>query len=171
MKKLHDYIITLILILAASMNSYSQYSFNGTSTPTVTVSSVLGMSVTANSSYTISFNTVSQISSGITISNLNTFAIKSNVPWKVSVAASTATFSNTGTYSSANMPASVLTFSVTGTTGSVVLSTTAQNLAIGNKGDATVSGNTFGMNLNANPGFSYGPGNYVINVVYTLAAQ
>ena len=161
----------LILILNFCIQqSYCQYSFSGTSESNVSISTVLGMTMTAGTSYNINFSTASQIASGITVSNMNNFQVKSNMPWYLSVAAATPYFTGTGTYSSNNMPASIISVGVTGQTA-VILSTTNQTLLLGNRGSYTATGNTFSTNYTANPGFNYGPGNYSITINYTLTYQ
>jgi len=148
----------------------AQYSFSGTSDPNITVGTVLAMTMTAGTSYNINFTTASQIASGITVNNMNNFQVKSNMPWYLSVSAATPNFTGTGTYASANMPASVITVGVTGQTA-VSLSTTNKTLIVGNRGSYTATGNSFSTNYTANPGFSYGPGNYSITINYTLTYQ
>ena len=112
-----------------------------------------------------------QYSSGYTASNFNTISIKSNNNWALSVSSSTPFFSASGTYSSSNMPASVIGVAKSGQSSFVQLSSTAQQLASGNRGNTTASGNSFNMDFKANPGYNYGPGIYSLTIVYTLAAQ
>jgi hypothetical protein len=158
-----------MLVTAFSWSAGAQNSFSGSGIPSVTISQVAGFSLTQNNSYTFNFTTVTQIKNGLTSTNMNSFAVKSNVPWNMLVKASTPFFSASGTYSSSNMPASVLRLSTSLQT--INLSTTDQVLYSGIAGDATKTGNTFTMSMYANPGFYYGPGTYTINVVYTLTAQ
>jgi hypothetical protein len=129
----------------------------------------MGLTLQQIGTYNINFTTVNQLKNGITNSNVNTFYVKSNVAWNLSVKASTQYFSNAGTFSSANMPASILT--IVSPNASKVLSTTDQVFNSGTAGAATKAGNTFNMNIIANPGFNYGPGTYTLNIVYTLTAQ
>ena len=51
------------------------------------------------------------------------------------------------------------------------LTTTDQVLATGNRGNTSSAGNSFNMDLKANPGYNYGPGIYTLSIVYTLTAQ
>ncbi|MBD0332396.1 MAG: hypothetical protein ICV66_07050 [Chitinophagaceae bacterium] len=139
-------------------------SINRTFNITISVQSVVSLAFTQNSTPNFDFSSASAYSNGITMSNANTFTLKSNKNWIFTAAANTANFSNSGTYST-TMPASVLRLTVGSTQGN--LSTSALQL---NSGSAT-SGTTFNMSLFANPGYNYGPGIYTINISYTITAQ
>lgn len=115
--------------------------------------------------------TNTQYTNGYSISNFNSFNIKSNTPWRLGVSAATANFSASGTYASANMPASVLGVVKSGQSPYIQLSSTDQAFATGNRGNASTSGNSFNMDLKATPGYNYGPGIYTLSIVYTLTAQ
>ena len=168
MKKTGIYIIVLLCL--GSIKGMGQYSFNGTINPTVSIQPVMAFTLTNNASPTLNF-TNTQYSTGYTIPNFNSFAIKSNQPWKLSVSAATANFSASGTYASSNMPASVLGVVKSGQTPYVQLTTTDQTIATGNRGNSSTSGNSFNMDFKANPGYNYGPGIYTLSIVYTLTAQ
>lgn len=162
--------ICILILIFCIKQTYSQYSFSGTSVPNITVATVLGMTMTAGTSYNINFTTTSQIASGVSVNSMNNFQVKSNMPWVLSVAAATPNFTGTGTYASSNMPANVITVGVTGQTA-VALSTTNQTLVTGSRGNASATGNSFSTNYIANPGFNYGPGSYSITINYTLTYQ
>jgi hypothetical protein len=162
-------IFILIMFFCSASGKGQTYSYTRSMVSSVTVSQVMGLSITQNNTYTYNFTTINQIRNGITNTNMNTIAVKSNVPWNLSVKSSTPYFTNSGTYSSSNMPANVLR--ITTSLQTVNLSTTDQLMYSGIAGDATKTGNTFPMTMYANPGFSYGPGSYTINIVYTLTAQ
>lgn len=129
----------------------------------------MALSVTSNSSPVITFNN-SQYSNGYTVSGFNTFNIKSNVPWRLSVASATPYFGASGTGASSNMPASVISVAKSGQSF-VSLTTTPQTLATGNRGSAAKPGNSFNMDFQANPGYNFGPGIYTLTLLYTLTAQ
>lgn len=151
------------------LNSYSQYSFTGIANSNVSIQPVVAMHIIPTN-YTVNYNTIDQIVNGITL-NLNTIQIKSNIPWKFNIAATSPFFSNTGVGSNSNMPSSIVKLGVQNQTGTINLSTATQTLKNGNRGSFTSSGNSFTITLNANPGFEYGPGIYIISVNYTLTAQ
>jgi len=136
----------------------------------VSIQSVLALSVTNNASPAITF-TNSQYTNGYTVSNFNSFTVKSNQPWTLSVSAGTANFSASGTYASSNMPASVIGIVKSGQSPYLQLTTTGQVLATGNRGNTSTTGNSFNMDFKANPGYNYGPGIYTLSIVYTLTAQ
>jgi hypothetical protein len=168
MKKTSIY--TILLLCFVSIKGIGQYAFSGTVSSAVSIQPVMAFTVTNNTAPAITF-TNAQYSTGYTVSNMNTFSIKSNQPWQINVSAATANFSASGTYASASMPASVIGVVKSGQSPYVRLSSTDQVLATGNRGNAATSGNTFNMDLNANPGYNYGPGIYTITVVYTLTVQ
>jgi len=97
----------LLLLCLGPIKGRGQYSFNGTFSSSVSIQSVLAFTITNNASPAITF-TNSQYTNGYVVSNFNSFTIKSNQPWKLSVSAATANFSASGTYASSNMPASVI---------------------------------------------------------------
>jgi hypothetical protein len=166
MKKSCLYIILLCFVSTKGTGQ----SFNGTINPVVSIQSVMAVSITNNASPTINF-TNAQYATGYTISNFNTFNIKSNQPWRLSVSSATPNFSASGTYASNNMPASVIGVVKSGQSPFMPLSSTDQVMATGNRGTAGTTGNSFNMDLTANPGYNYGPGIYTLTIVYTLSAQ
>jgi hypothetical protein len=145
--------------------------FDRTLAATITVSNVLSLTLTPNSPASYSFSTISQIQNGLTISNINTFQIRSNKLWNLSVKSFTPVFSNSGTGSTPNVPSSVLQAIIASPATTVNISSSDQLLKSGPIGNISVSGNTFNMSLKATPGFTTGPGSYTISLVYTLTAQ
>jgi len=168
MKKTSLYIISLLCLF--SVRGMAQYSFNGTISSAISIQSVMEFTITNNASPAITF-TGAQYGSGYAISNFNSFNIKSNQLWKLGVSAATPNFSASGTYSSANMPASVIGVVKSEQSSYIQLSSTDQVLATGNRGNTSVSGNSFNMDLKATPGYNYGPGIYNLSIVYTLTVQ
>jgi hypothetical protein len=168
MKKTRLYMLSLLCFV--SIKGMGQFSFNGSINSAVSIQSVMALSITNNASPAITF-TNTQYGNGYTISNFNTFDIKSNLPWKLSVSAATPNFSASGTYASSNMPASVVGVVKSGQSPFIQLSSTDQVLATGNRGNTSSLGNSFNMDFTANPGYNYGPGIYSLTIVYTLTAQ
>lgn len=149
----------------------AQYYMNGSVNASATIQTVMVMSLIENNPGTVNFNSSNQYSNGYTISNFNSISIKSNMPWNLTVSSATSYFSASGTYSSPDMPASVIGFSVSGNPSYVMLNTSQQLLATGNRGNTNKPGNSFDLDFMANPGYNYGPGIYNLNVIYTLTSQ
>lgn len=168
MKKTSLHIISLLCLF--SVKGMAQFSFNGTISSAISIQSVMELTIINNASPAITF-TNAEYGSGYTISNFNSFNIKSNLLWKLGVSAATANFSASGTYASVNMPASVIGVVKSGQSSYIQLSSTDQVLATGNRGNSSISGNTFNMDLKATPGYNYGPGIYSLSIVYTLTPQ
>jgi hypothetical protein len=166
MRKSFIIIISIVLSFAAS----AQYSFNGVITQNVSVPALLEVSVIPNTSYNITFGSIDQFLNGVIIPNMNTFHIKSNMPWKLSVNSTTPFFTANGVYASSNMPSTLLKIGLEGNNTPLSLSTTPQTLKNGTRGNYTALGNIFSMYLQANPSFDYGPGQYTITINYTLTA-
>jgi hypothetical protein len=160
----------ILLLCLISIKGSGQFSFSGNINSSVSIQPVMALSITNNASSPLTFANT-QYSNGYTISNFNTFDIKSNQPWKLSVSAATPNFSASGTHSSANMPASVIGVVKSGQSPFLQLSSTEQVLATGNRGNTSTLGNSFNMDLKADPGYNYGPGVYSLTIVYTLSPQ
>ncbi|HEX6427289.1 MAG TPA: hypothetical protein VF008_06365 [Niastella sp.] len=161
---------TLLLLCLVSIKSMGQPSFNGTISSAVSIQSVMEFTITNNASPALTFSNA-QYGTGYTISNFNSFNIKSNQLWRLGVSAATPNFSASGTYASTNMPASVIGVVKSGQSPYIQLSSTDQAFATGNRGNASISGNSFNMDLKATPGYNYGPGIYTLSIVYTLTPQ
>jgi hypothetical protein len=159
----------LALILSSHYGVCQSYSYNGYASGNINITSVQNITFTANATTTY-FNTIADYQSGKISTNYGTIAIKSNVPWHLSVSAQTATFTPT-TGGSTNMPASVLSFKLSTGSTYVSLSTSSQTLKTGNRGTTTTSGNTFNIDQKFTPGFGYKGGIYTLAVMYTLAQQ
>jgi hypothetical protein len=159
--------IIIIMLFASQVNAQS---FNGTISPSVSVSTVLNLTVTQNIA-SLNFSTLDQFSNGITVSNYSTVAIKSNSNWNFSVSTSTQYFTATGASASSNMPAAILQMALSTSSTYYTLSTTPQQIKTGVAGSLTESGNNFNVNLKANPGYDYGPGTYSITITYTITSM
>ena len=161
-------ILLLLLGCASQLISYSQSS--GTFVSTMNVEPVMELSLT-NSASNIVFSTSGQYAAEYVVTNFNTVSIKSNQNWNVSLAATSSFFTASGSFSSSNMPASLCKIGVTGQSNTLSLSTSAQLLSTGNRGDEDAAGNTFDVTLKVNPGYNYGAGTYSLGIVYTLTAK
>jgi hypothetical protein len=164
----------IVLFLICSLCSglcYAQYSFQGVLTPVVTVQTVLNIDLTNNVASTVNFTSTSQFSDGISIPNFATVQIKSNVTWAFNVSTTTPYFSASGSYATPNMPAQVLSMRSGNQAQYQQLTATSKTLTQGNRGSASVPGNTFDISLLADPKYEYGPGIYSITINYTLTAQ
>lgn len=163
-------LLSAILFLLSCAAIAQPKSFNGSSSGTIGVYSVLSINFT-NLTGVISFNTPNDYFNGITVNNAATIAVKSNVNWQVSVATQSSTFTPMSMGASTDMPSSILAIRRNGNTTFTPMTTNSQTLKTGNRGPATTSGNTFDIDTRLDPGFSYSGGNYNIGVVYTLTQQ
>lgn len=159
----------LIIIFFFSGKAFGQYHFTGTASGTMDVSSIVSLSV--NTPSTTNFTTTSDYLDGITTLNYSTLSVKSNVLWLVEVAANAADFTAMGGGASSTMPCSVLKFRLNGSATFFTMTTASQTLQTGDQGDASSSGNTFGMDINFNPGFNYPGGQYSLSLIYTITNQ
>ena len=160
----------IMILCLSSVCGFAQYTFSGSSSGSITVGTVLNMSFTNNAG-TVSFSSASQYQNGQTISICASIAVKSNIPWLISFASNSASFTATGGGASTNMPASVVGLRVSSASSFTSLSTVNHTLATGNAGNTSASGNSFNLDLNLNPGFSYKGGTYSLSIVYTLTNQ
>ncbi len=163
-------LLSAILLFLSCVAIAQPKSFNGSSSGTIRVYSVLSINFT-NLTGVISFNTPNDYFNGITVNNAATIAVKSNVNWQVSVASQSSTFTPMSMGASTDMPASILAIRRNGYTGFTPLSVNSQTLKTGNRGPANTSGNTFDIDTRLDPGFSYSGGNYILGVVFTLTQQ
>lgn len=169
MKKLIFILIFLFFSGKAFCQWWGYYSFSGSASGTMDISSIVNLTVSTGS--TVTFNSTSDYSNGITSLNYTNLAVKSNILWLLEIQANAANFTAMGGGASSSMPCSVLSYKVNGTATYTTLSTASQTLKLGNQGDATASGNSFGLDLKFNPGFSYPGGQYSIGLIYTLTNQ
>lgn len=161
--------LLLIILFCFSVKAFGQYSFSGSATGTMDISSLV--SLTVNTPSTTSFATTNDYLNGITTLNYSTLSVKSNILWLVEVAANAANFTAMGGGASSTMPCSVLKFRLNGSSTFFTMTTASQTLQTGDQGDASSSGNTFGMDINFNPGFNYPGGQYSLSLIYTITNQ
>ena len=130
------------------------------------------MSITiTNLSGTVTFADANDYSSGQSINDYASIAIKSNVNWAVSFSAQSAYFTPMSSGASYNMPSSILSLRRDGTSTFNTLTTSSKSLKTGNRGDASKYGNTFKVDMKFDPGFGYAGGVYNIGILYTLTQQ
>jgi len=162
-------LIFIFILFYFSEKAFCQYSFTGSASGTMDISSIVNLTVSTPG--TITFSTTSDYLNGITSLNYTSLAVKSNILWLVEVQANAANFTAMGGGASSSMPCTVLSYRVNGTSAFTTMSTGAQTLQLGDQGDASSSGNTFGLDLKFNPGFSYPGGQYSISLLYTITNQ
>ncbi len=179
-----------IVLIAATVftafASHAQVSTTASQTMNLVLSNAIDMTFTANNTATgplvsLPFTTTADYASGVT-STAQALKVRSNKNFNVTVKTSAANFSYTGATSPAPvMPVSgVLGLEVTanGTGGSIVapfsaasystLTSTNQNML----SNGTYGGNqTFSVQYQATPGWSYPAGTYAVDVVYTATQQ
>ncbi len=160
----------LALILFGSLVCHAQSTFIVNTSGTATIDPIQNISMTNLINLT-TFSTISDYQNGITNNNYASFAIKSNVPWMVNVAAQSAFFNALTPGASTDMPANILGIRINGTTNFSTISTSNAQLKTGSRGDASSSGNTFYVDLKFSPGFNYKGGQYSINLLYTLTTN
>ncbi len=162
MKKL----LTLAVILLAGFTAANAQSASTASqTVTLNLANAIDISITSATGTSFTFDDVTKYGSGLTNSNASTFQVKSNRPWAVTVKAAAANFSGPATPAT-QMPASVLGVKLNSGSSFSALSTTAASLTSGARGT-----NSFNVDYNATPGYSYDAGTYTLSVVYTATQQ
>jgi len=165
-----QFILILLFVVFSSYHSRAQYSFNASVTGTIVIAPALSLNYTALVG-TFAVNDIVSYYNGVTTTNAATIAVTGNTSWIIKVSANSNFFTAQGGGASATMPASVLGVRLNGSSTFLSMSTTAQTLNMGNPGAATVSGNTFNIDMFFNPGFSYPGGNYSLGLLFTLTSQ
>ena len=160
-------VLFILTIIILSLKANAQYSFTGTATGSITIDSMYV--ITAGAGTTFTFGGVEDYANGVEKQNYAGISIKCNYNWKISVRATTANFT-AGGGGSVDMPCSILTLRKSGDSYFAV-STSSQQLAVGNRGPTSTSGNSFNIDIKANPGYSYNGGNYSIVLQYTVTKQ
>lgn len=157
------FLSVLAIVLFVSANAQTSQ----TQTVTLNLQNQIDISLVPGSDNgtEFTFASTNDYASGLTNTDASQFRVRSNRPWKVTVAAATANF--TGGSNDTPMPSSKLGVRLKGATGFTSLATTAVDLTNGQKGP----NNVFTVDYNANPGFDYDAGTYTLNVVYTATQQ
>lgn len=135
------------------------------------VQPVLQLNMVQNSSTTLSFNSSNQYTSGATYSGFTTHNVKSNKPWMVNVASQSTYFTPASSGADNNMPCSIV--GIKPSTSSIFTPLSVSNKAVktGNAGNSTASGNSYNVDVQFNPGYTYSAGIYNLGLTYTLTAQ
>jgi len=162
MKKL----LLVVIVILSTQYGFSQ-SFTGSTSGTITISSLQNLSVTTGSSIATTISGTSGLASGTILTNCTTFAIKSNILWLLEFNATSSYFTPSGS-GSTTMPCSIIGLRVNGGSTFTYASTSVQSLKTGNRGNTSLSGNTFNIDMYLNPGFSYKGDVYTISILYTL---
>lgn len=153
-----------------AMAGYSQ-SDEFTHTVTLTLTDVFEIEKTTASTddLTFTFSDGDDYENGVENTSAAELQVRSNKDWQVNVKADAANFTPAGS-GSTSMPASVIEVKESSATSYLTLSTTDQQLTTGSAGGYSAA-NTFSVDYNADPGFSYAADTYTMDVVYTVSAQ
>jgi hypothetical protein len=146
-------------------NIVSAQSYTASHTATVQVNKVSAINITSTNAVNIA-NSV-DYTVGTTVTNFWTVQVDANSTWQVTINATTANFLPTSVNT---VPIDILSFRKNGAVNWTTLTTNAQSIATGNKGDNTTSGNTFGVDLKIVPTLNYEPGTYTLSIVFTSTA-
>ncbi len=158
--------LTIVLIACAVVKAQTA---TATSTVTAKIPVALQLSVTAGSSVSFDFTgKISQLATGIEQLNAVTLSYSSNMPWFISINASTANFS--GGSNTAPMPASALQVRDNGTNTYSTLTTTPISI-LGTTGSKIAPGSgTVGIDMKLRPGPTITPAsNYSLGITYTIS--
>lgn len=142
----------------------SAQSFTASHNASVQVNKLSNINITSTNSVNVP-NSVDYLT-GTTVSNFWTVQVDANSTWIVTINAQTATFSPDNV-----VPIGILSYRKNGAVNWVALTTTPTQVASGNKGPNTTSGNNFGIDLRVIPTLDYAPGTYSLNIVFTSTAQ
>jgi hypothetical protein len=162
-------LVTLSIVLIACVMVKAQNTATATSTVTAKIPIALQLSVTAGASVSFDFTgKVSQLATGIEQLNAVTLSYSSNMPWFISINASSANFS--GGSSTAPMPASALQVRDNGTGTYSTLTTTPISI-LGTTGSKIAPGSgTVGIDMKLKPGPTITPAsNYSLGITYTIS--
>lgn len=154
------------VLMGTVVFAHAQSSSTVSQTVTLTLQNGINLSVTSATGTSFTFANTTAYQNGISNVNASSFQVASNRPWAVTVAAASANFSGPAS-PAPTMPASVLGVRLNGGSTYSSLSTTAASLTSGGRG----GNNTFSVDYDANPGFSYDAGTYNLSVVYTATQQ
>lgn len=136
-----------------------------TATVTTTIAPILDLAVNQGSSVDFDFSDIAKLDEGITKEKAVKLSFRSNKDWVVNVNANAANFTGTGADVS-TMPASVLQYRLGGTTTFKPLTETAA--AVTNASNEKGSG-IIEVDYKMNPQYKYGPGDYTIELTYTIS--
>lgn len=135
------------------------------------VQPVLNINLVQNASTSISFNTSGQYTDGVAYSGFTTHNVKSNLPWLVNVASQSAYFTPASSGADNNMPCSVIGIKPSIASTFMPLSVSNKVVKTGNAGNSSATGNSYNVDVQINPGYTYNAGIYNLGLTYTLTAQ
>ncbi|HRO43834.1 MAG TPA: hypothetical protein PL009_13440 [Flavipsychrobacter sp.] len=159
-----------ILLFFVAVSAKAQNSFSASVSGSATVYAIQSLTITGGSLIP-NFTSLDHYLNGVTAEDYLSIGVKSNKSWTLSINAQNAFFSPMSSGGSTNMPCSVLSIKTSMMGNFLSVSTTAQTLKTGNKGNLTTPGNSFDVDIKYNPGFSYKGGIYTLGLVYTLSQQ
>lgn len=145
--------------------------FNKSFNIALLVQPVLNISLVQNASTSVSFTTSGQYTGGATYPDFTTHNVKSNLPWMVSAASQSAYFTPASSGADNNMPCSVISIKPSTASTFTPLSVSNKVVKTGNAGNSSASGNSYNVDVQINPGYTYNAGIYNLGLTYTLTAQ
>lgn len=167
--------IFLTLLMLPLLTSVFAQSANSAATQTVqlAMNNAIELTILTGANPQMSFTTVNDYANGV-ISAEQQLRVRSNKKFNVRVKARASRFSFAGTGTDPKMPLTVLRLKVlnnntggtisSGHSSFTTLSTSSKNMI----SNATPGGNnTFSVQYNAVPGFTYPAGTYTMEVIYT----
>ncbi len=150
---------------------WAQTTIARTAAATVTVNSYMSLDLTATGTIDFNFAQNLELENGIELKNKFSVGIITNKNWILNVSSLTSNFLAIGPDASAAMPPSILGIKKSSSTAYVPVSNVQGTLTLGSRGDLTLSGNQFQMDIKATPGYTYNEGSYSLVLLFTLSAQ
>jgi len=167
--------IFLTLLLLPMLTSVFAQSANSAATQTVqlAMNNAIELTILTGANPQMSFATVNDYANGV-ISAEQQLRVRSNKKFNVRVKARASRFSFAGTGADPKMPLTVLRLKVnTNNTGGSISSGHTNFTSLSTSGKSMISNatpggsNTFSVQYNATPGFTYPAGTYTMEVIYT----
>lgn len=115
------------------------------------------------------FDSDKTYNSGIVNSKAFDVKIKSNQNWRLTVSSQTAFFSNVSSGSFSNVPSKVLSIKADKSNTFLPVQLNPVEIANGKRGSDNKSGNSFDLDLKADPGLNYDGGIYALTIVFSLS--
>jgi hypothetical protein len=158
-------IVFIIIFSIVIYSAVSAQSYTASHSATVQVNKVSAINVISTNNVNISNSVDYNI--GTSVDNFWTVQVDANSTWQVTVNATTANFLPITVNT---VPISILSFRKNGSLTWLPLTSNAQVVATGNKGDNATVGNSFGVDLKIVPTLEYEPGTYTLSIVFTSTA-
>ena len=151
--------------------SWAQFNVARTAAATVNVNSYISLDLPTNGSIEFNFTQSLDLENGIELKNKFNVNIITNKNWILSVSSLTSNFLAIGPVASGTIPPSILGIKKSTSSTYVPVSNNGSTVTLGSRGDLTLAGNKFQMDLKATPGYNYNNGNYLLVLFFTLSAQ